>query len=186
MPNNIENDISLAILIRNIVYQCNVKCCNISLLNYFSIVEKKRKRNVNTILIFWPKYNRDKNENKPYVTDKSIEDIESSERMRDAEQNSGRKTLKRKKKTPKSLTCIENASSNQWKTLKQKSKVLEAGSAEEPSWYTNEGDASTQEWKSILVAALQLDSNGAGWKAGRKGNNGYNPRKLFIVQWRKA
>lgn len=84
------------------LYQCNVKCCNdISLLNYLSIVGKKGKRNANIILIFWPKYNGDKNENNPYTRDRTTEDMESSERNRDSEQNSGRKNFKEKTKSQK-------------------------------------------------------------------------------------
>lgn len=186
MPNNTPNNISPSYSNqKHRVYHCNAKCCGVLLLNYFSIVGQKRKKNV------WYSHS-DPNTMGTRVKTSPIEreDTESSERKGDTEQNADRKALQRRRKkknhNKKSLTCIENASSHQWKTFKQKSKVLEVGSAEEMSWYTKEGNASTREWKPISVTALQLDSNGAGWKAGRKGNNGYKTRKLFIAEWGKA
>lgn len=97
------------------------------------------------------------------------------------------RTLKwKKKKTSKIPDLHLIASSNQWKTLTQKNETLQVGSAQEPFPHADKGSANTHKPKSILVAALQLDSKGDGWKAGRKGNNGCNPIKLFIGEWQNA
>lgn len=87
---------------------------------------------------------------------KAVKEIESVNRT--VAEKSSERRQKDKKIT---LTCTEKASSDQWKTLKEKSKVLEVRSAAGTCRCTSEGNTSTQDCQSIPVTALQLDSNGA-------------------------
>lgn len=70
--------------------------------------------------------------------------------------------VKEKKKTKQKIPDLHlNANSNQWKTLTQESETLQEGSAQEPFPHADKGSANTHDPKSILVAALQLDSKGS-------------------------
>lgn len=69
--------------------------------------------------------------------------------------------VKGKKNKTKIPDLHLNANSNQWKTLTQESETLQEGSAQEPFPHADKGSANTHDPKSILVAALQLDSKGA-------------------------
>lgn len=103
--------------------------------------------------------------------------------MKRREIQSGTEYLKKKK---------EHTKENPWPAFKTQAAVngrysnRRAVGSEQESSHTLLWTTLRLTNESPLLAALQLESNGTGWKAGRKGNNGYRPMKLFIGVWRKA